>query len=120
MPISLFRSFTTINGDFDVETLWLRGSPAVAVFMVSLLIGNVVLLNLLIAIVSDEFDQFMERAGLEVREGPATTEVAHRALHATFVRIADIIMFTAHGAPYPCRPSWRSRECARKLVRCWR
>ena len=67
VPISFFRSFTTINGDFDVETLWLTGSPAVAVFMLALLFGNVVLLNLLIAIVSDEFDQFMERASLEAQ-----------------------------------------------------
>ena len=40
VPISFFRSFTTINGDFDVETLWLTGSPAVTVFMLSLLFGN--------------------------------------------------------------------------------
>ena len=30
VPITLFRSFTTINGDFDVETLGMRGSPAMA------------------------------------------------------------------------------------------
>ena len=58
VPVSFFRAFTTINGDFDVGTLWLRGAPAVAVFGAALLFGNVVLLNLLIAIVSDEFDQF--------------------------------------------------------------
>ena len=40
VPISFFRSFTTINGDFDVETLWLTGSPAVTVFMLSLLFGT--------------------------------------------------------------------------------
>ena len=67
VPVSIFRTFTTINGDFDVGTLWLRGAPTVAVFSAALLFGNVVLLNLLIAIVSDEFDQFMERAGLEAQ-----------------------------------------------------
>ena len=67
VPVSFFRAFTTINGDFDVGALWLRGAPAVAVFAAALLFGNVVLLNLLIAIVSDEFDQFMERAGLEAQ-----------------------------------------------------
>jgi len=67
VPISLFRSFTTILGDFDAETLWLRGSPAVAVFMVAMVFGNIVMLNLLIAIVSDEFEQFMERADLEAQ-----------------------------------------------------
>eukprot|EP01050_Picozoa_sp_SAG11_P019224 SAG11_NODE_3029_length_2753_cov_8.497739_3_plen_157_part_00 len=67
VPISLFRSFTTIVGDFDVETLWTRGSPAVVVFLVALLFGNVVMLNLLIAVVSDEFDKFMERASLEAQ-----------------------------------------------------
>ena len=67
VPISLFRSFTTISGDFDVETLWTTGEPAVIVFTVALLFGNVALLNLLIAIVSDEFDQFMERASLEAQ-----------------------------------------------------
>ena len=30
VPITLFRLFTTINGDFDVETLGMRGSPAMA------------------------------------------------------------------------------------------
>eukprot|EP01052_Picozoa_sp_SAG31_P074931 SAG31_NODE_34078_length_336_cov_4.282700_1_plen_45_part_01 len=34
--------------------------------MTSLLLGNVVLLNLLIAIVSDVFDKFSERASVEV------------------------------------------------------
>ena len=67
VPVSLFRSFTTISGDFDVETLWTTGEPAVIVFTVALLFGNVALLNLLIAIVSDEFDQFMERASLEAQ-----------------------------------------------------
>ncbi len=67
VPISLFRSFTTISGDFDVETVWMTGEPAVIVFTVALLFGNVALLNLLIAIVSDEFDQFMERASLEAQ-----------------------------------------------------
>jgi hypothetical protein len=48
------------------EILWIM-TTAIAIFFVALLFGNVVLLNLLIAIVSDEFDQFMERAGLEAQ-----------------------------------------------------
>eukprot|EP01043_Picozoa_sp_COSAG02_P023738 COSAG02_NODE_1275_length_13506_cov_8.845603_18_plen_1068_part_00 len=72
VPISLFRSFTTIVGDFDVQTLWQRGSPAVAVFVSAVLFGNIVMLNLLIAIVSDEFEQFMERAHLEAQLALAT------------------------------------------------
>ena len=40
VPITFFRSFTTISGDFDVETLWMRGSPAVVVFLIALLFGN--------------------------------------------------------------------------------
>eukprot|EP01043_Picozoa_sp_COSAG02_P015223 COSAG02_NODE_643_length_19037_cov_9.951632_16_plen_390_part_00 len=67
VPISLFRSFTTIVGDFDVQTLWQQGSPAVAVFLSAVMFGNIVMLNLLIAIVSDEFEQFMERAELEAQ-----------------------------------------------------
>ena len=85
VPVAMFRAFTTINGDFDVSTLWLRGSPAVAVFSVALLFGNVVLLNLLIAIVSDEFDQFMERAGLEAQL--ALAGMCKEAREVTAVRI---------------------------------
>ena len=40
VPITFFRSFTTISGDFDVETLWLRGSSAVVGFLIALLFGN--------------------------------------------------------------------------------
>lgn len=54
-------------GDFDVQTLWQQGSPAVAVFLSAVMFGNIVMLNLLIAIVSDEFEQFMERAELEAQ-----------------------------------------------------
>jgi hypothetical protein len=69
-----------------VEVLYERGFGAIAVFTTAALFGNVVMLNLLIAIVrpsqdaaplpvlpshrgswqvSDEFDQYMERASLE-------------------------------------------------------
>ena len=85
VPISLFRSFTTIIGDFDVETLWRRGSPAVAVFLSAVLFGNVVMLNLLIAIVSDEFEQFMERADVEAQLAlAAMCEEARQVLQASF------------------------------------
>ena len=67
VPASLFRSFTTMLGDFDVEEIWEGGSPVMCVFMVATLLGNIVLLNLLIAIVSDEFDRYMERAPIEAQ-----------------------------------------------------
>jgi hypothetical protein len=40
------------------EILWIM-TTAIAIFFVALLFGDVVLLNLLIAIVSDEFDQWV-------------------------------------------------------------
>ena len=50
------RSFTTILGDFDVEVLYERGFGAMAVFTTAALFGNVVMLNLLIAIVRPSQD----------------------------------------------------------------
>ena len=90
MPISLFRSFTTILGDFDAETLWLRGSPAVAVFMVAMIFGNIVMLNLLIAIVSDEFEQFTERADLEAQL--ALAAICEEARHVLQVGISFLVV----------------------------
>ena len=45
------RSFTTLLGDFDVAALYERGWGSIGVFTTAALFGNVVMLNLLIAIV---------------------------------------------------------------------
>jgi ABC-type cobalamin transport system permease subunit len=45
------RSFTTLLGDFDVAVLYDRGWGSIATFTTAALFGNVVMLNLLIAIV---------------------------------------------------------------------
>ena len=52
-------------GDFDINQLWQRGPVTVLMFLAAILVGNVALLNLLIAIVSDEFEKYMEGAELE-------------------------------------------------------
>ena len=49
-------------GDFDTGQLWERGGATVACFLAAIIIGNVCLLNLLIAIVSDEFESYVARA----------------------------------------------------------
>ena len=56
------RSFALMLGDFDTGQLWERGGATVACFLAAIIIGNVCLLNLLIAIVSDEFESYMARA----------------------------------------------------------
>ena len=62
---AIFQSFTIQMGDFDSGRLWARGGSTLIVFVVAMLVGNVALLNLLIAIVSDEFDRYMQRSTLE-------------------------------------------------------
>ena len=52
-------------GDFDTGQIWNRGGVTVTCFLAAILVGNVCLLNLLIAIVSAEFDSYTERAELE-------------------------------------------------------
>ena len=47
-------------GDFDVTTLWSYGWMAVAWFVTFIVMLSIVFLNLLIAIISDEFERFME------------------------------------------------------------
>ena len=47
-------------GDFDVTTLWSYGWMAVAWFVSFIVMLSIVFLNLLIAIISDEFERFME------------------------------------------------------------
>ena len=47
----MYRSFTTLLGDFDVAVLYDRGWGSIATFTTAALFGNVVMLNLLIAIV---------------------------------------------------------------------
>ena len=59
------RSFTLILGDFDTGQIWKRGGVTVTFFLAAILVGNVCLLNLLIAIISDEFESYMERAEME-------------------------------------------------------
>ena len=49
MTGSLLRSFTTINGDFDVHMVWEHGSGSLFLFVMSVLVGNVVMLNLFVA-----------------------------------------------------------------------
>ena len=49
MTGSLLRSFTTINGDFDVHMVWESGSGSLILFVVTVLVGNVVMLNLFVA-----------------------------------------------------------------------
>ena len=50
-------------GDFDIAQLWYHGPASVMVFLVATVICHICLLNLLIAIVSNEFDEYMLSAG---------------------------------------------------------
>ena len=53
------QSMTTMLGDFDIAQLWYHGSASVLFFMAATVICHICLLNLLIAIVSNEFDEYM-------------------------------------------------------------
>ena len=50
-------------GNFDIAQLWYHGPASVTVFLVATVICHICLLNLLIAIVSNEFDEYMLSAG---------------------------------------------------------
>ena len=41
LPVSLFRSFATMLGDFDWEEIWEGGPFVLVVFLVAMVIGNI-------------------------------------------------------------------------------
>ena len=60
---------TTMLGDFDIAQLWYHGTASVFFFTAATVICHICLLNLLIAIVSHEFDEYMLSAGWPIIRG---------------------------------------------------
>merc|ERR1711865_1027113 len=62
LPVAIADTFGILLGSFDVADLWKEGPVTFGAWVSYMLFGNIVMLNLLISIVADKFDQFQENA----------------------------------------------------------
>ena len=103
MTGSLLRSFTTINGDFDVHMVWESGSGSLILFVVTVLVGNVVMLNLFVAglkhaYVSFGTDRIMVTHTLSCRLPVSGTRVSSltKAVRVMIVIYDTVVAIQAH------------------------